>query len=403
MVREVVVRYFPALWPAVEAGLSTAATLLLKDNSNPVALILVGPSGAGKTTVASMFDDSQLKDDAISYRTDKFTAAAWVSQSARQTNDELKKVDMLCRVRHKLFLTPELATVFRGEDDVLTDRFSIITRVLDGQGLTTDSAVHGQRGYTGDYMMAWLGCTTPFEPKIWQIMAQLGSRLLFYDLKSIATATVTDLIHGMTAEQDGGSGDTECQQVVCGFLNHLFATSGGVRGVVWQSKDTPLEVMYVIGHCAKLIATLRTPVPAGDEIPIPESPHRVSKVLYNLARGRAIVYGRRTLSTEDLPMIAHVALSSIPERRKGLLQAFIATKGKPLTVNDIEKAALTVRKRNIVEGVSRHTAENLMNEVEMLGFGKVEKRGKKGTQYLHLAAEWQWIVSEDFAPYLAAS
>ena len=95
MVREVVVRYFPALWPAVEAGLSTAATLLLKDNSNPVALILVGPSGAGKTTVASMFDDSELKDNAISYRTDKFTAAAWVSQSARQTDDELKKVDVV--------------------------------------------------------------------------------------------------------------------------------------------------------------------------------------------------------------------------------------------------------------------------------------------------------------------
>ena len=141
-------------------------------------------------------------------------------------------------------------------------------------------------------------------------------------------------------------------------------------------------------------------MPAGDEVPIPESPHRVSKVLYNLARGRAVVYGRRVLNTDDLSMIAHVALSSIPERRKGVLQAFIATKGKPLTVNDVESAALTVRKHKLVEGVSRHTAENLMNEVEMLGFGKVERRGKKETQYLHLAADWQWIVSENFARYL---
>jgi hypothetical protein len=52
-VRGQVCQHFPHLWPAVEAGLSTCATLLLSDNVNPVALIYVGPPSAGKTTVAA--------------------------------------------------------------------------------------------------------------------------------------------------------------------------------------------------------------------------------------------------------------------------------------------------------------------------------------------------------------
>ena len=38
-VQEIVSAHFLELWPAVEAGLATCATLLLSDNVNPVALI----------------------------------------------------------------------------------------------------------------------------------------------------------------------------------------------------------------------------------------------------------------------------------------------------------------------------------------------------------------------------
>ena len=43
-VRKIVEKHFPHLWPAVEAGLSVCATLLLKDNANPTALIYIGPA-----------------------------------------------------------------------------------------------------------------------------------------------------------------------------------------------------------------------------------------------------------------------------------------------------------------------------------------------------------------------
>ncbi len=39
----------------------------------------------------------------------------------------------------------------------------LLGAILDGQGLKTDSGTHGQRGYEGDYLFAWFGCTTPFD------------------------------------------------------------------------------------------------------------------------------------------------------------------------------------------------------------------------------------------------
>jgi len=130
IVRETIETHFPALWPAVEAGLSTCATLLLADNENPVALIYVGPPSAGKTTVTSMFEEATVNGRDLCYRSDKFTTAAWVSQSAKVSEEDLKKVDLLPRIRYKVLLTPELSTIFRGKPDELAERFSTITSIL---------------------------------------------------------------------------------------------------------------------------------------------------------------------------------------------------------------------------------------------------------------------------------
>src|SRR3990172_3902192 len=129
MVRGTLEEHFPGLWPAVEVGLSVCGTLLLADNSNPVAVIYVGPPSSSKTTVADMFAGHRL-----CYRSDNFTPASFVSHAANRSAKDLQKVDLLPRIKHKVLVTPELATIFRGKEDDLVNQFKIITRVLDGQG-----------------------------------------------------------------------------------------------------------------------------------------------------------------------------------------------------------------------------------------------------------------------------
>jgi hypothetical protein len=142
---------FPDLWPAVSIGLATCATLLLADNANPTALIYTGAASSGKTTVATMFEGALVirapgkPPEPLCHRSDKFTPAAFVSQAANRTAKELDGVDLLPKINGRVLLTPELAPIFRGNEDELTRNFAIITRVLDGQGLVTDSGTHGHR------------------------------------------------------------------------------------------------------------------------------------------------------------------------------------------------------------------------------------------------------------------
>lgn len=390
-VQEIVRSHFPELWLPVEAGLATCATLLLADNVNPVALIYVGPSSAGKTTVASMFEGAVVKGFEIVYRSDKFTPASFVTHSARATAEQLAKVDLLPKIQYKVLLTPELSPIFRGKPDELAERFSIITRVLDGQGLTTDSGTHGQRGYTGDYLFAWIGCTTPFTDTVWEVMAQLGSRLFFLVMDAGRGSTVQDMVKAHRETQSYKEKGAICQREVGQFVEQLFIRFGDVRGVHWNAQDDPTDVLERIAQCATLLAVLRTPIPKDASMtPQPESPLRANAVLYNLARGHALVQGRTQLSGDDVPMVARVTLSSIPQERREVLLAMANNEGQALTVKQVERAGLG----------SRHTAERAMQALDQLGVMKFEKGVIGKPSRLSIRPEWAWCVAEDFRALL---
>jgi hypothetical protein len=140
-----------------------------------VGLNIVGPASSEKTTVLSFF----YGNDDLVYHSDNFTPASFVSHSAKTKREKLPDVDMLPKIKGKCLIVPELAPIFGTNKDELLHNFSILTRVFDGEGLQTNSGVHGRRGYEGDYYFAWLGATTPIRKAVWNTMAQLGSRLLF--------------------------------------------------------------------------------------------------------------------------------------------------------------------------------------------------------------------------------
>ena len=389
-VQALVQRHFPHLWAAVEAGLSVCATLLLKDNGNPTALILLGPPSTGKTTVASMFDGAKVKEEPLVYRSDEFTAAAFVSQSSSAQKQDLEKIDLLPRIKHKVLLTPDLATIFKGKPEELRHRLSTITRVLDGQGFTRDSGTHGQRGYTGDYLFAWIGCTTPFPDNTWGLMAQLGSRLFFLGLETRA-ATIEDLVQSSTGPESYLVKLKQCESAVGQFLEALFMASGGVRGVEWDNTQTPQEVAKSIARFAALLAVMRTPITPGSDTPVqPEDPKRAFAVLHNIARGHALIHGRKHLQEEDLPVVARIALSSMPRERRGVIEGF-ALEGRdrdPLPVAPITVAALMK-----ATGVgSDHTVVRIMYDMEKLKFAWFHKHGIGKASWLTLNPEWEWCA-----------
>lgn len=398
--RAVVEENFLSLWPAVDLGLATCATLLLADNVDPVAVIYVGGPSSSKTTVADLF-----VGHALCYLSDNFTPAAFVSHAANVPRDKLDKVDLLPRIRHKVLVTPELAPIFRGKETELVKIFAILTRVLDGDGLQTERGAHGPRGYRGDYLFAWLGCTTPFDAVVWRVMANLGSRLFFLLMDSDVEVTVEDLVASDPAVYKAQL--DRVRAVLHPFLSALFKEAGGVRGVTWDAAADSADIKRWIARFATVLAAMRSePAREGDpergrfdySPPKREQPRRAYAVLGNLARGHALVHGRQRVTEDDLPLLARVVVSSMPSECAPVFAALVKRGGEPMTATEV-KDILHVR--------HSETARKVMEDLGRRGVIQYEK-GKPGTlndagtpDTLRFRPDWEWCSSPEFQKWCA--
>jgi hypothetical protein len=306
--------------------------------------------------------------------------------------EELDKVDLLPKIKHKVLLTPELSTIFRGKPDELANRFSVITRVLDGQGLMIDSGTHGRRGYEGDHLFAWLGATTPLEPVVWKVMAQLGSRLFFLNLDSAAAPSIQDLISTNHSGMSYKDSLAECQAAVHHALSTVFEQHKGIRQVQWNRSSNSVPILESIARYAQLLATMRSPAQK-EGLHEPESARRANAIFYNVARGHALVCGRTRLTEDDLPIIARLTMSSMQKRRRDLFRALILNSDHRLTVGEASKALR----------VTHVTAENVIEEFQWLGIATFFKPGNGATSTLSLSQDWRWCAENDFRALLGSS
>ncbi|MHC4278014.1 MAG: hypothetical protein ACYSTI_11940 [Planctomycetota bacterium] len=357
-VQQVVEGHFPQYWPAIKAGLATIATLLLEDNSNPATMICHGGPSTGKTTVISVFSGHS-----VTYHSDSFTTAAFVSNRADVPEEKLARIDLLPRIRYKCLLTPEMAPTFSGREDTLRERLAILTRVLDGQGLRTNTGAHEPRGYDGDYLFAWIGATTPFRDKVWDIMGNMGSRLLFWPMPE-ENLTPNEIVRANEGTPYRERVE-ECRKVVHSFLSHMFGSEEAIRSVVW--KEETKELKGYIACLASLLSALRSK----------EAAFRAYAMLYNFARGHALLSGRRSLDWEDTPLTVQLAIGSIPEDRRKVFSALIRCHGYLSTEIGQE-----------LVGWGKTKAYDELRKFD----GEVMEFVEKPVQHLRLRDRWAWTI-----------
>src|SRR4030095_1848233 len=246
--QKVISANFPAYARPAEICASVIVQLLLNDVSNPFALALVDVPSSGKTITLNFFDVPHL-----AYTSDNFTPASFVSHASNVKREELANVDMLPRIRYRTLIVRDLAPIFGVKEDELLKTIGILTRALDGEGLETDSGVHGKRGYKGDWLFMLLAGTTPIPPRVFRVMGTLGSRLFFLALHSNAKS------HDELIAQNRGTArrdkERTCREATDSFLRTLWAANP--RGVNWNKSDDPEDCLRVIARCAELLAALR--------------------------------------------------------------------------------------------------------------------------------------------------
>lgn len=384
--------FLDLVFPA-EICLSIVAQILIREITNPFALVLVGVPSGGKTICVNFFDAI----DELTYATDKFTPASFVSNASNVKREKLAELDLLPRIKHKAFLVRDLATLFSKRDDDLNECLGILTRVLDGEGLSTDTGIHGRRNLSGAYLFMMIAASTPLPTRIWKMMGSLGSRLFFYSMRS-REKEVNELVAQLksTAFKEK---ERACRNATRNLLYTLWDSHK--EGIIWNRDADPNDVMVVIARCAQLLAKLRGVISVWKEKkrddgeiefdytpPIIESPDRISMLFYNLCRGHAVTMDRKQINQNDLRLIIELAIDSAPTTRANLFREII-DHGGVMTTPQIEMRL----------DCSKPTALKEMQTLEALGVctPKALQNGQAGQheKQITLNGDFEWFLSEE--------
>ncbi len=392
--RQVIQSNYPDLTFAAEVGLSIITQILIKDITNPFALIYVDAPSSGKTLVINFF--SGMSE--LTYATDRFTTASFVSSASNVETSKLEKIDLLPKLQYKMFLLRDMATVFSKRDDELTESLGILTRVLDGEGLSTESGVHGQRGYSGEYLFMVLGGSTPLQKRVWRVMGSLGSRLFFLSINS-KNKSEDELVMQLQSEIHSLK-SKKCQEATTNLLRTLWNTHA--NGIEWDKGLDNKTELTIIAKCAKLLAKLRGVIAVWEDkldsfsndstynhsVPIIEKPDRINQLLYNLCRGNALKRGRVQIQSSDLKEAIELTIDSAPTNRATLFRKLIEH-GGTMKTTEVESEL----------GCSKPHALKEMATLKILGVAyiKNESYGKVGEpeQEINLTTDFMWFTSEE--------
>ena len=367
-------------WQAYETCLSAVAGLLLEDKI-PLGIVLIGPSGGTKTTVLNMFRD--LPDD-MTYYTDEFTPASFLTQAMNVGKDKLEEVDLIRKLPNKVFIVPDLAPLFGKKKDEFKHNMSTLTRVMDGQGFSRDGGVHGHREFRGECIFTMLGATVTLRPSVWSVISSMGTRLLFYrmppikDDQSMKQALISQLSNSSTFEGD----IQDIKKATENFMESLITERGGLRNLKWNDKTTETqENIQLIVSVSQMVTKLRAKVETNDKgeylsHKFFEVPHRVVNQLYKLSRGRAIIYGRKRLDKSDVMLALKVGLSSVKEVRGRIVESLFNEYPNSLSKEDL-MASTDLKPTKLT---------NELRILEEIGIATKSTSGRAGTWELN--EEW---------------
>lgn len=385
--KKVINENFPDLiFPAEVCG-SVISQILIKDITNPSAIILVDSPSSGKTITLNLFTDIPE----LTYPTDKFTPASFVSNAVNVKPDRLPEIDLLPRIKYKALIIRDMATFFSKGDDDLNSSLGILTRLLDGEGLITESGTHGQRGYSGEFLFMLLAGSTPIRQKIWKMMGNYGARLFFLKMhsKDKTEKELIDQLRTLSYKEK----ESVCRKVTKNTIKKLWLKNPD--GINWDKTKDKEEHMVVITKCARILAKLRGVVNVWkDEFdysysqPTIERPDRINQLFYNLVRGHAVWCGRNEINNSDLRIIIQLCMDSVDDKRSKFLSEILKSNGT-MTTSEVQEYFGHTKPIALVE----------MKVLKLLGVCSISNviNGKAGGQEkeIKLTEDFMWLLSEE--------
>jgi hypothetical protein len=392
--------FSPSVWQALDFTLSIANILHIKDCSLPFMGILLGRPSSYKTLAIEL-----LRGTPNTIYSDAFTAKSFVSHNSGVSEKKLAEIDLLPKIKNKVFLTPELSPTFSSREEDLTNILGIVTRLMDGHGFESDSGACGHRGYSGEFMFTWIGACVEIPRKVHRLLSTLGPKIYFLRLEA-PDKKEDDYLQQLQNENFKQRREEVYRALVeylkwFAYCPHLEqqqqgAAVGGSREKIAWGQDDP-EALRLVVRFAKLLAHLRGSVPIWESrdtqgvdyaysLPSIEEPSRAATQLRNLARGHALSEGRTSITKQDLAIVARTMLSTAPIERVAIFDLLLAMNGS-LTTSDIVHGL----------GTSNPTAKRGMAELRALGLVDMPHPDACNAEWgITLKRAFHWFLSEEF-------
>jgi hypothetical protein len=389
----------PELWEPTEFALSVRTILRINSITLPFAGILLGPSGGLKTATVGLYRHSSDTE----YR-DSFSAKSFQSHNSAIPKEKLEENDLLPAIRDKLLLTPELSPIFSKREDELNEILGIWTRVLDGQGLESQSGAQGHRAYIGKYMFVWIGAAVDIPRKVHKLLGTLGPKLYFFRIK---TKQKDENYYLEQQEEEKIKGDfnqkiEKIKSKMNDYLQFFDFRPFDYDTVVNKNNDfIDKNVLLLIIRLAILLRHLRANVPVyeskdshGSDYAYTsvsfEEPDRAITLLKYLARAHALSQGRDRITLQDIPLLIKVVLSTASKERVILFDHLLENNGQLDTLSI--KDHMIISKNTALKTMAEFYFLKLVDRIEMQNS---DPEDHKSFQII-LKDEFKWFLTDEF-------
>ena len=388
---------FPGLWFSLEFQLSIKTILNIKNCTLPFIGIILGRPGSQKTLGIEL-----KRKERFTYYTDSFSAKAFVSHRPAVSREQLEAIDMLPKIKNKLFLTPELSPTFGKNEDDLKEIISIITRIADGHGYKSDSGAHGGRGYTGEWMFTWIGAAVDIPHSVHKLLSNLGPKIYFYRIPKI-TKSEKDYLSQLKGDDFAikfkkvQEAETDYWRIFDSAPELILEESSNLLKMQWDQERDDDNALRAIIKLGILLGPLRAYAPTwgtkdtqGTDyayaIPKVEEPDRAIEQLRNLARGHALSQGRNYIMMEDVPITIKTVLSTASIERVNILDLLLAYGG-----------TLTTSQIRIIIKLHKHVAHRTMAELKAVGLVDLDEgQHSNSEKKITLEQDFNWFLQEAF-------
>jgi hypothetical protein len=142
----------------------------------------------------------------------------------------------------------------------------------------------------------------------------------------------------------------------------------------------------LLSHLRCDVQTWREGSDIGYSPSLPEHPQRAAEILFNLAKGHALLYGRNFVTMQDITILVKTALSTAQIDRVKVFSLLLANGGSPLSTSKIIQSL----------NISPQTARRKMTEFKAIGLVDEEYSGSNHELSIKLKPEFNWFLGEEF-------